>query len=203
VQEMTRLCRLLALAALALAPLAARAEVYRMDLLVFLDKSGGAELGRRPEPAAPRGAIELTNTAALKAAGIEILPVEQFALAEQWERLRNSKNYQPLIRLAWTQKDPPAERGPALRVRFGQGLGVESAGGLAEASVSPVEGSVALLLGHYLQLDADLQYTAPAGGTLAAWRLAERRRMRRNELHHLDGPRLGILAQVSKVEAGR
>lgn len=193
--------RLLVLALLlALPALPAQAETYRVDLIVFLDKSGAAgELGHRPKPMDGAGLIDTGNTAALKAAGIELLPEAQFALQREWQHLRNSKNYQPLFKLAWTQKDPPGERGPALRVKFGQSFPLSYPDGMGEFSVSPVEGSVALLLGRYLHLDADLQYTLPTGsGSVVSYRLQERRRMRRNELHHLDSPRIGILAMVAK-----
>ncbi|HUP92706.1 MAG TPA: CsiV family protein [Solimonas sp.] len=180
----------------------ASAESYRVDLILFLDKNGTSEQGRRAGPIDSGAAIETGNVAALARAGITILPDDQFALAEQWQRLRNSKRWQPLVKLAWTQKDPPGERGPALRVKFGQTLSINDAEHSTEFGIAPVEGSVALLLGKYLHLDADLVYTMPtSAGGFVAYRLKERRKMRRDELHHIDSPKLGILVKMSKPAA--
>lgn len=189
------LLTMLALACgLAVSP-AVHAEAYRMDLIVFLDRNAPGEAGRRASLPSSINAIALDNAAALQAAGIRLLPETDFALQESWQRLRNSKRFQPLLRLAWVQQDPPAERGPALRLRLGQQQGLTDAEGGAFL-IAPVEGSVALLLNRYLMLDADLSYTQPNG---SSFRLRERRRMKRDELHHLDSPRLGVIARVGKA----
>jgi hypothetical protein len=193
----TRALTLALLLATVAAP--AQAETYRVDLIVFLDKSGGGESGRRVVAPELGGAIDPASTGALAAAGITLLPEADFALTSEWQHLRNAKRYQPLLKLAWTQKDPPQERGPALRVRYGQSFEVGSTDGIGAVAVSPVEGRIALLVGHYLHLDTDLVYTMPTGGGFASYRLRENRKMKRDELHYLDSPRLGVLARVTKA----
>lgn len=192
--------RLLALAAplmLLAAPLQAAAETYRVDLIVFVDRyRSGGEAGDASRLPNLRGSIDPGDAGSLRAAGIVVLPDEQFGLAEEWQRLRNSKQFQPVMRLAWTQKDPPGERGPSLRIKAGKAQRVEDGESLGAASVNEIDGSVALLLGRYLHLDSDLVYNADG----RSWRLAERRKMRREEIHHLDSPRLGLLARVTKAE---
>lgn len=171
-----------------LVALPVHAETYRMDLIVFLDRSAPTEAGRPPQLPNLAGATLPDNPAALQAAGITLLPDSAFALQDEWQRLRNSKRFQPLARLAWTQKDPPESNGPAIRVRWGE----PGSGDLA-----PLDGRVMLLIvNRYLTLDADLQYTNGS----SSWTLDTRRRMRRDELHHLDSARLGILARVTKAE---
>ncbi len=187
-------------AALMLLSLPARADLYRVDLIVYLDKHAPAEAGSPPQPPASTAAIALTDTAALAAAGIRVLPEADFALTEHWNRLRNAPRFQPLIRLAWTQTDPPSEAGPALQLRHGQALTVVAPGSYDSYLTAPVEGTVALLMSRFLHLDVNLNYTLPTGDGYLRYALRERRRMRRNELHHLDSPRLGVLAQVSRVE---
>lgn len=176
----------------------ALAETYRVDLIVFLDKYASGEAGH---PALPSSepAIVLEDAATLTAAGITLLPDAQFGLHEQWNRLRNAARFQPLVRLAWTQKDPPSERGPALKLRQGPLLNVLDPVTASTYTQSQVDGSVALLLNRYLQVDADLRYTVPSGDGFTQYDLRERRRMRRDELHHLDSAKLGIVAQVSRV----
>lgn len=190
----------LALLALAL-PLAAYAERYRVDLILFIDRSGPA--GESPQPLQvpdTARAIETFETVPLRNAGIELLPDEAFGLTEEWSRLRNSKNHQPIVRLAWLQKDPPAERGPAIRLHWGNPF--TNVATLSAQRVYPVDGSVTLLAGRYLHLEAELVYTqADASGELRSFRLKERRRLRRDELNHLDSPRLGVLMKATRAPA--
>jgi len=160
-RSLLRRCLRPALLLLALFAVPAQAETYRIDVIVFVDLwAGGAEAGNPPATPSLRNAIDVDDAAALRAAGIELLPEDQSALNDAWQHLRYSKQFKPLMRLSWTQKDPPQERGPSVHVRI-------------------------------------LQYVAEG----QAWPLAERRRMRRDETHHLDSARLGILTQVSKPGA--
>ena len=182
------------------APASAMAERYRVDLIVFIDRSAPAGESTQPLqlPDVAR-ALEPYETTPLRAAGIEILPDEQFGLTEQWNRLRNSKNHQPILRVAWLQKDPPAERGASLRLHWGNPFTDVSQ--LGSRMVYPVDGSVVLLAGRYLHLDAEMIHTqSDASGGLRSFRLKERRRLRRDELHHLDSPRLGLLVRAQRAE---
>ena len=195
--------RLLPLAALvaALVSAPAFAERYRVDLIVFADKTGaGTESALAVQVPNLKGALEPTDTAALRAAGIEMLPEDQFGLNDAWNHLRNSRNHQPLLRYAWIQNDPPADRTVSLHIRYGSPFAALDAAG--SSAVYPLDGSVALLVTRYLHFDADLVWTETAGaGELGSYRLHERRRMRRDEIHHLDSPKLGLLARVQKAEA--
>lgn len=160
----------------------ARAETYRMDVIVFADRQAAGEAPSLSALPDLSGALMLDNSAALSAAGITVLPDAQFGLQTEWQRLRNSKRFTPLMKISWTQRDP-AGRGPALRVRTG-----------SEGAM--LDGRVAMrLVDRYLTLDADLAYDTGTG----IYRLDQRRKMRRDELHHLDGARLGIITKVSKA----
>jgi hypothetical protein len=185
---------------LATLPQAAMAERYRVDLILFADRSaaaGESSLALMLPEAVKT--LEPWETAPLRAAGIELLPDDSFGLMAEWNHLRNSKNHQPLIRLAWIQKDPPAERGVALRLRHGNPLTAMTAGGSTE--VYPVDGWVALLAGRFLHLDANFVYTAALdNGELRSFRLRERRRLKRDELNHLDSPRLGVLVRAQRAD---
>lgn len=176
----------------------AQAERYRVDLIVFADKTGVADEAQLPLQAPNlKGAIEPFDAQALLRAGIEMLPDDQFGLTEAWNHLRNSRNHQPLMRLCWLQRDPPAERGTSLHLHYGTPLNNLAAGG----TVFPVDGTVALLAGRFLHFDADLVATQPgAAGDLTSYRLHEKRRLRRDELHHLDSPTLGVLVRVTRAD---
>jgi hypothetical protein len=185
---------------LALFAASASAERYRVDLILFADRSGvGGESARPVQAPDLKGSIEPYETAQLRAAGIEMIPDEQFGLGEAWGHLRNSRNHQPLLRLAWYQKDPPTERTVSLHLHYGTPFSELTPGG--SSSVYPVDGTVALIVGRYLHLDADLAFTQAAGtGELSSYRLHERRRLRRDELHHIDSPRLGMLVRAQKAD---
>ncbi len=195
----TSLVRAAALAA-ALAPASALAERYRVDLILFADRSTPSNESSQPVllPETVR-TFEPWEVSPLRNAGIEILEDELFGLNEAWNRLRNSRNHEPLIRIAWIQKDPPAERGIALRLKQGKPMTSLTPGGSVE--VYPVDGWVALLAGRYLHLDANfVQTQVQEDGALRSFRLRERRRLKRDELNHLDSPRLGLLVRTQRAD---
>ncbi|MES0874428.1 CsiV family protein [Sinimarinibacterium thermocellulolyticum] len=179
----------------------AHAERYRVDLIVFLDLEASGEQGAAPQPPMQSAAIALDDAAALQAAGIRVLPDAEFGLQEHWNRLRNSRRFRPLVRLAWEQAQPPAANGPRLAIRHGEPMPVHDTLTANSFLVQPVEGSVGLLMSRYLHLDVDLRYTT--ADATSQYALTERRRMRRDELHHLDSPRLGLLARIRAVEETR
>lgn len=181
-------------------PLAAAAETWRVDLLVFRYLRDVDERGIPPAAVNTRGAIELTDAQSLSRAGITLLPEAEFALEDQWRALRASPQFRPLIRLSWTQNDPPARGGPRLRIQGGEKLVVADPSGFGARELNEIDGSVGLNLGRYLHLDTDLMYSAPGAEPLS-WALSEPRRMRSEELHHLDSPRLAILARVVRWTA--
>lgn len=163
-----------ALLLLALAPGLGHAATYRVDLIVFADKHGTAEASANVPNL--KGALD-RNDPALAAAGIRVLPAESFGLTGTLAKLKAGGRYQPLMTVAWTQTNPRGERGTSLR--------------LTSPDVPALDGSVTLLLGNYLHVDVDLAYN----GQL----LRERRKMKRDELHYLDSPKLGVLTRVTKL----
>jgi hypothetical protein len=191
---------LAAVAAAAAVP--AAAERYRVDLIVFADKSGtGSESPVAAQAPELKGSIEPYESSQLRAAGIEILPDDQFGLMEHWGHLRNSRYHQPLLRLAWYQKDPPADRTVSLHLHHGAPFSELTPSG--SSTIYPLNGTVALLVGRYLHLDVDFLWTQANGTDLTSYRLHERRRLKRDELHHLDSPKVGILVRAQRApEAG-
>ncbi len=190
----------LAAVLLALCSLPAQADTYRVDMIVFQNLYGSsAGSPTLVNPAAD--AIALTDTARLGAAGIRILPEGDFTLQDQWARLRSSQQFRPLARLAWTQVNPPAERGPSLQLRQGTPFTIYDPQGQSSYLATPLDGSVALRLSRFLHLDVDALLNEPRGGGAVSYRLNDRRRMRRDELHHLDSPKLGVLAKVTRIDA--
>lgn len=186
---------MLALAAVSL-PSLAHASHYRVDVIVFMDNGGVGD--EQPIPAqqavnASR-AINTGDAARLAASGIRVLPTSSFGLQREWIALRNTRRFQPVIKLSWVQNG--ASSGTPLRV--GEGAPVTLADG---SQINTVSGHIALYTGTFLHLDADLAYTFDsAGGVPVSYRLDEVRRVKFNELHYIDSPRLGVLARVTKLK---
>lgn len=177
----------------------AQTPVYRVDLIVYLDRQGIGSAGLPPLER-PAAGLSLQDGAALAAAGIRVLPESAFGLETEWRRLSNARDYQPLVRLAWEQRQPPSRRGPRLEVAFGQPFELVLPDAYTTEVRTPLGGSVSLTASRYLHLDVDLQYLRPPGAGARAYRLREQRRMRRDELHYLDSALIGVLARVQRVD---
>ncbi|MGB0956127.1 MAG: CsiV family protein [Panacagrimonas sp.] len=195
---MNKLIAVALLCCLNLAPAAFAADSYRVDVLVFRFLGPPDESGTQFSSGLPNSTIELTDNQGLQAAGIKILPQEQFGLNPEWASLRASAQFRPLIKLAWIQKQPPEKNGPSLRIKSGESF-VVNTGEFSTQEVYEIDGRVGLAKSRYLHLEADLTYTLADAGGVRSWRLNERRRLRRDELHHLDSPKLGLLVRVNRA----
>ena len=174
--------------ALLLAPLAAQAERYRVEAIVFLNPAN-AEAGRTPQRLSLPQVLSLDDANGLRAAGIEVQADSSTVLANEWNALRAGRRHQPLLRLAWTQPAPGPGGGAGLRLFAPAGDGV-----------SGLDGSLRLSTGRYPHLEADLEYVQAADGEAQAYRLRETRRMPGAGLHYLDSARIGVLARVSRID---
>jgi hypothetical protein len=175
----------------------AQGPEYRVDVIVFLDRhastEGGQPLpGRRLAPG-----VSLDDAPGLANARITVLPQSDFALTQQWNRLNNAQRYQPLVKLSWLQVNPPEKNGPRLLIEDGA---VVTYGEDGSNPIKALSGSIALEMGRFLHVDADLRYVSSESGAPRIYPMRERRRVRRGELHYLDSPRLGLLARVVRVD---
>lgn len=174
--------------ALLLTPLAAHADRYRVDAIVFLNPTP-SESGHAPQhPEIPQ-ALSLDDANGLRANGITLLADTSTVLSAEWNNLRYSKRYQTLMRLSWTQDQPVADGGPALRLYAPSGDGI-----------SGLDGWLRLSAGRFPHLEADLEYVQTLNGQALAYRLREKRKAPTPTLHYLDSARIGVLAKVSRVE---
>lgn len=173
---------------LLLAPLAAQADRYRVEAIVFLNPAP-TESGHAPQhPDIPQ-ALSLDDTNGLRANGITLLPDTGTVLTAEWNNLRYSKRYQTLMRLSWTQDNPVADGGPALRLYAPSGDGI-----------SGLDGWLRLNAGRFPHIEADLEYVQVTDGQALGYRLRERRKAPAPTLHYLDSARLGVLAKVTRIE---
>jgi hypothetical protein len=98
------------------------------------------------------------------------------------ESMRRSRAYQPLAHIGWTQP----------------GYARNSAKYLSLSSLVPgasgLQGQVALSRGRYLHLTLDLVLDADGSERYV---LRQTRRMRSNERHYIDSPKLGVIAVIT------
>lgn len=192
-------------------PALASAVSYRVDLIVYLDQNyqrGGPGEPQTPATVPALGdAIDIDDAIRLEAAGVRLLPESDFLLEQAWQRLNNSRRFQPLAKLAWIQQDPPSVNGPKIRLRQGSpqmpdgAMPAPALNSESPAAFYTLDGTVTLLLSRYLHVDVDLQYAQPQDNGRIGYRLTESRRMRSNELHHLDSPRFGVLVQATRADS--
>ncbi len=149
------------------------ADRYQIELIVFAQNPPNTEW--------------LDQTQSLIEWPPGVVDVSAFAPVSRQNRLLNTAygvlsgnaSYRPLLHVAWIQAIDPDNIGEAVRVRDSEGL---------------VNGFVRVQRGQYLNLIVDLEYQPDAG---RYYRLHEKRRIKFNETHYLDHPKLGVVARVS------
>lgn len=186
---------------LCLASTSVLAMSWQVDLLIFRHLESDSEIGHAAHTPATSGRIiAADNAVALQDAGIRILPDSEFGLQDKWGYLRRSRQFRPLVKMSWIQADPPARGGPGIRIQSGEKVLINGPDGLFAQELFEIDGTVRLNLGRYLHFETDLVYTQTEGVPLS-WALKEGRRMRSNELHHLDSAKLGALIQVRRLSS--
>jgi len=222
--------RLLAALIIALAWPAAQAAPpvwYTVELIVFanLDTSSAGDERWPPDPGTPAlgKAVELLDATGPEASPPELrlayqqITGEALQLNAEWNRLRRSTAYHPLLHIAWRQ--PGLTRAEARAVHL-RGRAATPAGDIQSVPAAPgaalsgppaprspeIEGTLRLYRARYLHLDVDLRYQPglPPPGLeqeVSAFRLTESRRVRSRKLHYFDHPLFGVLALVTPVPA--
>lgn len=158
----------------------AQSGTYAIEMLVFAHPGGDALQAEawRPAPGEP----DTSRATPLAAGGeVSVLGPSSYRLSGAWQALRNSGSYRPLRHVAWTQGGYSEARAP--HVLIGDGPGAE------------LHGVVQVSRSRFLHAKIDLVYRD--GGQ--AYRFTSRRRMRSNELHHLDHPLFSVLVIVTPL----
>lgn len=106
---------------------------------------------------------------------------KEFILRNENSRLRRSRDFRPLIHVAWTQQALETSESGWVPVR-GQANDGTSIDGLARLTVN-----------RYLHLQLELDARIPEKGE---FRLIESRRMKSGELHYFDHPEFGALVTI-------
>jgi len=106
---------------------------------------------------------------------------ESLVLSEEAKRVRGSRNFRFIAHAAWVQ----------------EGLSREEAGYVSLndwLGSSGINGTATVYINRYLHLD--VQLNKESNNAL----MNQKRRMRSKELHYIDHPNFGILAQITPLE---
>ncbi|HEY5809901.1 MAG TPA: CsiV family protein [Povalibacter sp.] len=176
-------------------------QSYDVELVIFRNLSGGStpeDWGKElnatgqstPLSDEDGSGISVAAESAPPATATETFPelaAGKMKLGTLADTLRRSRNYQPLAHFGWTQPGFPRTEAHY--------MSIDSQG----AAGSGLSGRVALSRGRYLHLTLDL-VLEPAGSG-EHYVLRQTRRMRSNERHYIDHPKLGVIALVTPSEA--
>lgn len=195
---------------------------FTVEVVAFAHK-GTAGLGEEIWPEDP-GRPDLTAAVALTPDGMPLVdtaPGEPSPLLPATDdgrqlagivrTLGRSSAYEPLVHMAWRQAGLDEGRAPSILVRVGP-----------PDEPPLLAGTLRVHMSRYLHLTADLVYardippgplheTGPAaaaadGGSSAphparaVFRLSQSRRMRSGEIHYVDHPVFGIIAEIRRYE---
>jgi len=163
---------------------AAAQNYYDVEIVVF------ELLGSNTSPDTPPSAAtaELLPAPATAAAPeqksdsrFEPLPPDRLQLNTEFQRLRNSKAYRPLLHVAWRQQ----VLGPRMSV----------ARPIMEQTPSgSFSGSLKVYTETFLHISLDLTFDVPGEG---GYRLRDNKRVRSRETHFFDHPRFGVLLRIT------
>lgn len=185
-----------------LSAMASAAELYKVEMLVFANESGiGINDEYWPEitPVDVSGAVFLRDWDGYPLQPFEALPENDLRLSADANRLARHSDYRVLYHRGWLQPIGGKQSARAVRIKTSR-QGYE------------LDGTITLYRNRFLHAYPTLQLSTlgPPSPPLpeaaegseyrpTAWLLQEARRMRSNEIHYIDHPRLGVLLIVRAV----
>jgi hypothetical protein len=161
--------------------LAAEAEdrVYQVEIIVFENKIpelvGGEESAAPKLPPLPANAADPTDEAP---AGPK--------LAGVLAALQHDKHYRVLAHHSWVQT---AEEKTAVTPVHLHSTGSDE-----------LDGVVVFSMSRFLHMNLDLRYRDPSDPASPVYRLVESRRLKSQENHYFDHPRLGAIVRLTPLK---
>jgi hypothetical protein len=182
-----------------------------------VDEGSGATVAPAIEPVLePDPLLDVLAMAAaleeqLEARSFQLIPAEELTMSASADRLARRSGFQVLYHGAWLQPVPPRDAPEYLLLQTGARV----------AGRHQLEGVMAVTLGRYLHFQASFSYTEPGMGlepmglvlnpdgsgtparspaeTRPVMIMNQSRRMRSEEIHYLDHPKLGIIVRIDPV----
>ena len=199
-------------------------ETAKLPTALTQAAAGGAAGTETPseqatDPAEPESAEPLSINDAAGLYPFVALPEKFLRLKETKRKLAQSSQYRVLLHTGWRQPITKSSKGQTVHIATAAEAG--SLGGMANS----LDGNITVSLSRYLHLHADLLLRRPvndvtpttskletsgtategsdessAEALLPVYRMLQSRRMRSTEIHYLDHPALGVIAQIVPVK---
>lgn len=153
------------------------------------------------------------------------LPSSRYRLDGVERILKLSRNYKPLLHVAWQQPGEESENARAVHLEVSrpaaQAPAKGSANTIAAVSEDLLDGIIRLRVSRFLHVDVDMAYFPPDPSVLAPpqsvssqtedrsdriaphadyVRMIQTRKIKLNELDYFDHPLFGVLLQVSRLQ---
>ena len=162
---------------------AAAQNQYDVEIVVFEVLSSNVVPDSPPsaEAAAPPAAPAVPAPAPKPDPRFEPLAPDRLQLNTEFQRLRNSKAYRPLLHLGWRQQ----VLGPRMSVARPI---------LEQTPAGSFTGNLKVYAETFLHVDVDLTFDVPGQGT---YHLSDNKRVRSRETHYFDHPRFGVLLRIT------
>jgi hypothetical protein len=186
------------------------AQSYEVEVIVFKHWQAGGADAELPRSDVEPPAAERVASLDSAADGMTPLPENALRLQGVYQVLARSKDYQPLLHVGWRQQGLGREQAPAVAIPAEWAPGQEEPPALYGLIKVYKERFLHAVVDLRHQLADAQQGTAQiqaADGSMVAIAPPpaivhqQERRMRSGELHYLDHPSLGVLIQVTPVEA--
>lgn len=170
---------LLALAVPLPATSAASTTLYDIEVLVFENRQPGLEGGEAwKELRKELGDVE-------QAATPEGTPAPDSALAQAAGALERGGQHRVLVHKRWQQNADAKSATAPLRL---------------QSADNELDGTLRFYLSRFLHVELNLALQDPRGtGGVTSFQLSEHRRVRPQEIHYFDHPKLGALVRVTAV----
>jgi len=188
---------------------------YRVEVIVFenLYSDGDGEVWDKLPglPEKDRLVTVSLDPAAAEGTAYQAFPENDRRLGGIYSALKFSKQYRPVLHMAWQQPGYGASRARNVQIRKEEGLISEDG---IEVPLIKVDGVVKIRSTRLLHVDVDLAWffqsvpesfllfgPQPNEGenTYRYARIKESRKIKLNEVHYFDHPLFGVLIQVSRL----
>lgn len=190
-------------------------DIYQVEILVFryVNHTTSLDNWQTPSYLSTVNAIDLVLpefSAEEQAPNYSLLPLEKMILNSEEEKLQNNPDFEVLTHLAWTQ--PISDVWHAKPVHISGGQNYTFAGELS----NEIDGTITLSSGKFINLETDLYFTEPTSRLILkqrqsyrqfsrlpqimSYHMAQKRRMKIDELNYIDNPNFGMLLKIAKLE---
>jgi len=193
----------------------ASANWYQVEMIVFEhlypDTAGEQWYNNQGLPDITNS-VELVTDQLKERVAYQVLPSGRYKISGVYSALKSSRDYRPIMHIAWQQPGLTRSRAKYVHIRRMEGL--SNPDSIQEGLVK-IDGTVRLRGGHFLYLDIDLAYflnALPESMINSAMinenvtnqlsdhtRLSESRKVKLNELHYFDHPLFGVITWVRRL----